>query len=92
MTSRCKIHPDDVALIPYTRVDDFIFEESFNVESPTRFHIERGRKRKKGSLKKFNSDEYLEFRLRVVEKEVRWKRRVVEEDVRWRRKVMEEEG
>ncbi|GJV27214.1 zinc finger, SWIM-type containing protein [Tanacetum coccineum] len=56
-------HPDDVALIPYTRVDDFIFGESSNVESPTRFHIERGRKRKKGSLKKFNSDEYLESRL-----------------------------
>ncbi|XP_076912594.1 uncharacterized protein LOC143570961 [Bidens hawaiensis] len=56
-------HHDDVALIPYTRVDEFIFGECSNVESPTRFHIERGRKRLKGSLHEYKSDEYLHFRL-----------------------------
>ncbi|KAD5803097.1 hypothetical protein E3N88_14457 [Mikania micrantha] len=40
-------HYDDVALIPYARVDEFIYGECSNVESPTRFHIERGRKRLK---------------------------------------------
>ncbi|KAK2976423.1 hypothetical protein RJ640_007461 [Escallonia rubra] len=54
---------DDVALIPYARVDAFIIGECSNVECPTRFHIERGRKRSKGSLKKFKSDEYLEYRM-----------------------------
>ncbi|KAL8204932.1 hypothetical protein R6Q57_010555 [Mikania cordata] len=56
-------HYDDVALIPYARVDEFIYGECSNVESPTRFHIERGRKRLKGSLLEFKSDEYLEYRL-----------------------------
>ncbi|XP_052197668.1 uncharacterized protein LOC127804739 [Diospyros lotus] len=54
---------DDVALIPYERVDAFIIGECSNLESPTRFHIERGRKRSKGSLKEYKSDEYLEYRL-----------------------------
>ncbi|XP_047338316.1 uncharacterized protein LOC124941968 [Impatiens glandulifera] len=54
---------DDVALIPYARVDAFIIGECSNIESPTRFHIERGRKRSMGSLKEFKSDEYLEYRL-----------------------------
>lgn len=54
---------DDVALIPYERVDDFIIGECSNVECPTRFHIERGRKRPIGSLKDFKDDEYLEYRL-----------------------------
>ncbi|KAA8531075.1 hypothetical protein F0562_005784 [Nyssa sinensis] len=56
---------DDVALIPYARVDAFIIGECSNVECPTRFHIERGRKRSKGSLnlKDYKSDEYLEYRL-----------------------------
>lgn len=54
---------DEVALIPYARVEAFIIGECSNVECPTRFHIERGRKRSKGSLKEYKSDEYLEYRL-----------------------------
>ncbi|XP_075510494.1 uncharacterized protein LOC142546590 [Primulina tabacum] len=54
---------DDVALIPYERVDAFIIGECLNVECPTRFHIERGRKRDSGSLKEFKDDEYLEYRM-----------------------------
>ncbi|KAL9242153.1 hypothetical protein vseg_016181 [Gypsophila vaccaria] len=53
---------DDVAKIPYVRVDDFILGESSNLEFPTQFHIERGRKRVPGSLKEYKDDEYLEFR------------------------------
>lgn len=54
---------DEVALIPYSRVDAFIIGECSNVECPTRFHIERGRKRERGSLKHYKSDEYLEYRM-----------------------------
>ncbi|CAN1133045.1 hypothetical protein LINPERPRIM_LOCUS30434 [Linum perenne] len=54
---------DDVAVIPYIRVDTFIIGECTNIECPTRFHIERGRKRSKGSLKEYKSDEYLEYKL-----------------------------
>ena len=56
-------HHDEVALIPYERVDAFIIGECSNVECPTRFHIERGRKRPVGSLKEYRDDEYLEYRL-----------------------------
>lgn len=57
-------HIDDVALIPYDRLEAFISGESSNVECPTRFHIERGRKREKGSPKAgCKSDEYLLYRL-----------------------------
>ncbi|PON81986.1 Zinc finger, SWIM-type [Trema orientale] len=56
-------HHDVVALIPYERVDEFIIGECSNVECPTRFHIERGRKRSMGSLKEYKDDEYLEYRL-----------------------------
>ncbi|QHN97458.1 hypothetical protein HN51_045221 [Arachis hypogaea] len=56
-------HHDEVALIPYDRVDAFIIGECSNVEWPTRFHIERGRKRAIGSLKEYKDDEYLEYRL-----------------------------
>lgn len=56
-------HHDDVALIPYARAEEFIIGECSNVECPTRFHIERGRKRSLGSLMEFKSDEYLEYRL-----------------------------
>ncbi|BAT89615.1 hypothetical protein LR48_Vigan08g046900 [Vigna angularis] len=56
-------HHDVVALIPYDRVDAFIIGECSNVECPTRFHIERGRKRTIGSLKEYKDDEYLEYRL-----------------------------
>ncbi|GAB4833589.1 hypothetical protein Ancab_031832 [Ancistrocladus abbreviatus] len=55
-------HHDDVALIPYNRVDEFIIGECCKVECPTRFHIEKGRKRSKGSLKEYKSDEYLEYK------------------------------
>ncbi|GFY87514.1 SWIM zinc finger family protein [Actinidia rufa] len=54
---------DDVALVPYARVDAFIIGECSNVECPTRFHIERGRKRSKGSLKEYKTDEYLEYKM-----------------------------
>lgn len=56
---------DDVAVIPYSQVDTFIIGECSKVECPTRFHIERGRKRSKGSLKdkEYRTDEYLEYRL-----------------------------
>ncbi|GAB2258211.1 hypothetical protein Droror1_Dr00014371 [Drosera rotundifolia] len=57
-----KEHPDDVAVIPYARVNDFIIGECCRVECPTRFHIEKGRKRARGSLKRYKSDEYLEYR------------------------------
>ncbi|CAL9154929.1 unnamed protein product [Musa hybrid cultivar] len=56
-------HVDDVALVPYDRVDAFIGGECSNPEHPTRFHIERGRKRERGSLKECKSDEYLLYRL-----------------------------
>ncbi|KAJ8769214.1 hypothetical protein K2173_000989 [Erythroxylum novogranatense] len=54
---------DDIAIIPYERVDTFIIGECSNVECPTRFHIERGRKRSFGSLKEYKDDDYLEYKL-----------------------------
>ncbi|OEL30593.1 hypothetical protein BAE44_0008388 [Dichanthelium oligosanthes] len=54
---------DDVALIPYDRMEAFVSGESNNPECPTRFHIERGRKREMGSLKEYRSDEYLLYRM-----------------------------
>lgn len=54
---------DDVALIPYDRVDAFIIGECINVEFPTRFHIERCKNRDEGSLKEYKNDEYLEYRM-----------------------------
>ncbi|KAJ0254585.1 SWIM zinc finger family protein [Hirschfeldia incana] len=54
-------HHDVVAVIPYTRVEEFILGECANPESPTRFHIERRRERSCGSLKVFKPDEYLEY-------------------------------
>lgn len=56
-------HHDEVALIPYARVEEFIIGECSNPECPTRFHIERGRKRSRGSLREYKPDEYLEYRL-----------------------------
>ncbi|KAJ6833243.1 uncharacterized protein M6B38_341180 [Iris pallida] len=56
-------HADDVALIPFSRLDAFISGESSLPECPTRFHIERGRKRDRGSLKRCSSDDYLLYRL-----------------------------
>jgi hypothetical protein len=58
-------HRDDVALIPYDRMEAFIGGESNNPECPTRFHIERGRKRERGSLREYRSDEYLLYRMYV---------------------------
>lgn len=58
-------HRDDVALIPYDRMEAFIAGESSNPECPTRFHIERGRKRERGSLREYRSDEYLLYRMYV---------------------------
>ncbi|OWM76375.1 hypothetical protein CDL15_Pgr028245 [Punica granatum] len=54
---------DVVALIPYARVDDFIIGECANVESPTRFHIEKAKKRPLRSLREYKEDEYLEHKL-----------------------------
>ncbi|EPS61942.1 hypothetical protein M569_12851, partial [Genlisea aurea] len=54
---------EDVALIPYDRVDAFIIGECSRVEFPTRFHVERGRKRARGSLKQHTADEYLDYKL-----------------------------
>ncbi|KAL7255219.1 hypothetical protein ACSBR1_009391 [Camellia fascicularis] len=54
---------EDVALIPYARVDAFIIGECSNVECPTWFRIERERKRSRGSLNEYKSDEYLEYRM-----------------------------
>ncbi|KAJ4757345.1 SWIM zinc finger family protein [Rhynchospora pubera] len=56
-------HADDVALIPYGRVEAFISGECNNPEFPTRFHIERGRKRERGSLKEYKSDDFLLYRM-----------------------------
>ncbi|KAJ1282666.1 hypothetical protein BS78_03G069600 [Paspalum vaginatum] len=56
-------HRDDVALIPYDRMEAFIAGESNNPECPTRFHIERGRKREEDSLREYRSDEYLLYRM-----------------------------
>lgn len=55
-------HVDDVALIPYDRVEAFIMGECMNAECPTQFHIERQRKREKGSLKEFKNDDYLSYK------------------------------
>ncbi|TQD88087.1 hypothetical protein C1H46_026384 [Malus baccata] len=54
---------DDAALIPFDRVDEFIIGESSNLEYPTRFHIERGRRRKMGIFTEYKDDEYLEYKL-----------------------------
>lgn len=58
-------HREDVAIIRYDRMEAFISGESNNPECPTRFHIERGRKREMGTLKKYRSDDYLLYRMYV---------------------------
>ena len=58
-------HCDDVALIPYDRMDAFISGECNNPEYPTWFHIERSRKRAWGTLQEVRSDEYLRYRMFV---------------------------
>ncbi|OUZ99897.1 zinc finger protein [Macleaya cordata] len=54
---------DDVALIPFCRVDDFVKGESTNVECPASFRIESRRKRTEGSVSKPRVDGYLEYTL-----------------------------
>ncbi|KAI3923717.1 hypothetical protein MKW98_011347 [Papaver atlanticum] len=54
---------DDVALIPFSRVDDFVKGESANVECPASFRVESRRKRTEGSVSKPRVDGYLEYTL-----------------------------
>ncbi|XP_057504762.1 uncharacterized protein LOC130788225 [Actinidia eriantha] len=56
---------DDVALIPYARVDDFVKGESANAECPASFRVESRRKRPEGSVSKPRVDGYLEYTLYV---------------------------
>ncbi|ERN03925.1 hypothetical protein AMTR_s00078p00196690 [Amborella trichopoda] len=52
---------DDIALIPFSRVDDFVKGESNKVECPASFRIESRRKRSEGSVSKPRVDGYLEY-------------------------------
>lgn len=54
---------DDIALIPYARVDDFVKGESSNAECPANFRVESRRKRREGSISKPRVDGYLEYTL-----------------------------
>ncbi|KAG8635841.1 uncharacterized protein LOC110603869 isoform X3 [Manihot esculenta] len=54
---------DDIALIPFARVDDFVKGESSNAECPASFRIESRRKRSEGSISKPRVDGYLEYTL-----------------------------
>ncbi|XP_057960007.1 uncharacterized protein LOC131152257 isoform X2 [Malania oleifera] len=54
---------DDIALIPFSRVDDFVKGESANAECPASFRIESRRKRHEGSISKPRVDAYLEYTL-----------------------------
>lgn len=57
---------DDIALIPFARVEDFVKGESSNAECPASFRIESRRKRSEGSISKPRVDGYLEYTLYVV--------------------------
>ncbi|KAG8375530.1 hypothetical protein BUALT_Bualt10G0109300 [Buddleja alternifolia] len=57
---------DDIALIPFSRVDDFVKGESGNAECPASFRVESRRKRPEGSLNKPRVDGYLEYTLYVT--------------------------
>lgn len=57
---------DDIALIPFARVDDFVKGESSNAECPASFRIESRRKRPEGSISKPRVDGYLEYTLYVA--------------------------
>ncbi|KAJ0090163.1 hypothetical protein Patl1_12843 [Pistacia atlantica] len=63
---------DDIALIPFARVDDFVKGESLNAECPARFRIESRRKRSEGSISKPRVDGYLEYTLYVVYMALDW--------------------
>ncbi|XP_047342558.1 uncharacterized protein LOC124946046 [Impatiens glandulifera] len=54
---------DDIALIPYARVADFVKGESVNAECPASFRVESKRKRSKGSISKPRVDCCLEYTL-----------------------------
>ncbi|CAJ2643420.1 unnamed protein product [Trifolium pratense] len=54
---------DDIALIPFTRVDDFVKGESSNPACPANFRVESRRKRAAGSVAKPRVDGYLEYTL-----------------------------
>ncbi|KAK6929062.1 hypothetical protein RJ641_005267 [Dillenia turbinata] len=54
---------DDIALIPFARVEDFVKGESTNAECPASFRIESRRKRPEGSVTKPRVDGYLEYTL-----------------------------
>ncbi|XP_051151110.1 uncharacterized protein LOC127265380 [Andrographis paniculata] len=54
---------DDIALIPFSRVDDFVKGESSNAECPASFRVESRRKRAEGSLNRPRVDGYLEYTL-----------------------------
>ncbi|KAF9681162.1 hypothetical protein SADUNF_Sadunf06G0196900 [Salix dunnii] len=54
---------DDIALIPFPRVNDFVKGESSNAECPASFRIESRRKRSEGSISKPRVDCYLEYTL-----------------------------
>lgn len=43
---------DDVALIPFARVEDFVKGESSNADCPASFRIESRRRRREGSTSK----------------------------------------
>lgn len=51
----------DIALVPFSRVADFIKGESSDPECPARFRIESRRKRTAGSISKPRVDGYLEY-------------------------------
>lgn len=57
---------DDIALIPFARVDDFVKGESTKEECPASFRIESRRKRPEGSVSKPRVDGYLEYTLYVL--------------------------
>ncbi|KAE9459178.1 hypothetical protein C3L33_08916, partial [Rhododendron williamsianum] len=57
---------DNIALIPYARVDDFVKGESANAECPASFRVESRRKRTQGSVSKPRVDGYLEYTLYVA--------------------------
>lgn len=57
---------DDIALIPFSRVDDFVKGESSNAECPATYRVESRRKRNEGSLHKPRVDGYLEYTLYVT--------------------------
>jgi hypothetical protein len=56
-------HHDVVSLIPNDRFDAFIIGECCKMLYPTRFYIERGKKKTTGTLKEHKDDEYPEYML-----------------------------